>query len=241
MSLSARVLVVEDDPKMAQFICFKLNYLGYEVAGQATSENSAVEMAAQLNPDLILMDIMLDDGDDGIEAANRIIADRDVPIVYLTAHEDDALFERAKTTRPFGYLTKPFNDRDLNLVIETATYRQSQKQKLARALDETRSIINSTFVMIITTTLEGRIIEFNPSAEWELGYSHKEASGQKITDLILDNGILIQIKERLSEDKRIEIELPFTHKSGEIKNNMVSVSNLKLSDDDPVGYLFISH
>ena len=139
-----RILIVEDDPQMAKFISFKLGYLGYEVAGIASNESMAIELAKELHPDLILMDIILDNDDDGIETANKILAFTDVPIVYLTAQEDDAVFERAKITKPFGYLLKPFNDRDLNLVVETATYRQDQKIKLDRALEDARSIINSS-------------------------------------------------------------------------------------------------
>jgi len=241
MSQTHRVLVVEDDPQMAKYIGLKLDYLGYEVAGQAANESRAIQLARELHPDLILMDIMLDNEDDGIETANKILSFYDVPIVYLTAHEDDVLFQRAKTTKPFGYLVKPFNDRDLNLVMDTAIYRHRQKIKLARALEDARSIINSSFDMIITVNNEGKIIEFNKAAEWELGYSHEEIIGKNILDYLSNKADLNTIRGNISQGKRVELEVDFQHKNGQDIGSLLSLSMLKDSHDGPSGILMISH
>jgi len=241
MAESAHVLVVEDDPKMAQFIAFKLNYLGYRVAGMATSETSAIELANQVKPDVILMDIMLKDGDDGIVTANKILASQDIPIVYLTAHEDDELFQRAKITKPFGYIIKPFNDRDLTLVLEIVTYRREQQEKLSKALDDARSIINSSFVMVMTTNKEGRIIEFNDTAEWELGYGREEVAGRNICELMADPNVLNVVREKLPSVKRFEVEVKFRKKTGDVLESVLSVSTLKDSKGTAKGVLFMSN
>jgi len=241
MPTPTRILVVEDDPQMTRFIEFKLGYLGYEVAGQATTESQAIQLTRQEQPDLILMDIMLENGDDGVETANKILEFTDIPIVYLTAHEDDDIFERAKTTKPFGYLLKPFNDRDLNLVIETATYRQKQKMKLARALEDARSIINSSFVMIITLNRDDEIVEFNQAAEWELGYTHSEVMGKSILDLMSNKDDLSLIKDNIARKKRCQLEIEFQNRAGINLGCLLSLSTLKDSHDNASGILMISH
>ncbi len=236
------VLVVEDDPQMVKYVGFKLNSLGYHVAGEAATESSAVEQARNLRPDLILMDIMLEDSGDGIDAANKILSFYDVPIVYLTAHEDEVMFQRAKSTRPFGYLVKPFNDRDLDLVIDSATYRQRQNAKLARSLEDARNIINSSFVLIITLNADDIIIEFNPAAEWELGYTHGEVLGKHISNFLAKPADLEVIKKTLSGGKaRSQLELEFRHKNGTKIGCLLSLSPLKNSHEDLSGILMISN
>ena len=236
-----RILVVEDDPQMAKFISFKLGYLGYEVVGHAVNEATAIRLAKELHPDLILMDIILDNDDDGIETANKILTFTDVPIVYLTAQEDDAVFQRAKITKPFGYLLKPFNDRDLNLVVETATYRQDQKIKLSRALEDARSIINSSFVMIMSLNREDKIVEYNQAAEWELGYPYEEVRGRSILEFLSHKEDLIFIKENIARGKRCQLEIEFKHQSGKTLSCLLSLSLLKDSHDNNNGILMISY
>ena len=181
-----RILVVEDDIQMSKFIQFKLNYLGYEVAGSATNCSDAMSRAFTLRPDLILMDIMLDGGDDGIETAQKIIDRQHVPIIYLTAHEDDALFERAKITEPFGYLIKPFNDRDLRIVIETSLFRHEQEKRIKQALQDVRNVLDSSVDIMITYDLEGHIIEFNRRAVDAFGLKRRIATKLSILALLAD-------------------------------------------------------
>jgi len=135
-----RILVVEDDQLVAIDICTRLEALGfYDVAGRATTGKEAVEMAAQLKPDLVLMDIVLKDEMDGIEAAGIIHSKYDLPVVYLTAYTDEEFLKRAKITVPFGYILKPFNARELHTTIEMALYRHradTEREKLISELKE---------------------------------------------------------------------------------------------------------
>lgn len=236
-----RILVVEDDPQMAKFISFKLNYLGYDVAGLASTEAMAIQLTKELKPDLILMDILLDNDDDGIEAANKILSFSDVPIVYLTAYEDQELFQRAKITKPFGYLLKPFNDRDLNLVVETAAFRQSQKNVLSQALEEARSIIDSASLMIITVNMKAQIVEFNLTAQWILGYAREEVRGTDLQKYLINNEDLEHIKQNISHGYRGQMEIEFLQKDGQYITCPLSVSTLRDSRNNPSGILLISH
>ena len=181
-----RILVVEDDIQMSKFIQYKLDYLGYDVVGEARNSDDALDRSQLLEPDLILMDIMLDGTDDGIETAQRIKDNLHVPIVYLTAHEDDFLFERAKITEPFGYLIKPFNDRDLRIVLETSLYRHEQDKRVKKALQDVRNVLDSSVDIMITFNLEGGIIEFNRRAVEAFGLKRRVAKKRSIT-VFLDN------------------------------------------------------
>ena len=108
------ILIVEDERIVSADIKISLQKFGFAVAGTAVSGEDAIKKAEKLRPDLVLMDIILKDKMDGIEAATLISSRFDIPVVYLTAHADDKTLERAKITEPFGYLLKPFDDKDLH-------------------------------------------------------------------------------------------------------------------------------
>ncbi|MBE9529268.1 MAG: response regulator [Proteobacteria bacterium] len=109
----------------------RLQGLGYNVVGTAHTGESAVEKALETKPDLILMDIMLRGEMDGVSAAEEIKKEINVPIVYLTAYSDDETLERAKRTEPFGYLIKPYSEREIYTTVEMALYKHMAEQQLA--------------------------------------------------------------------------------------------------------------
>ncbi|MEZ0369221.1 MAG: response regulator [Candidatus Sericytochromatia bacterium] len=116
----ATILIVEDESIVAEDIRFSLEANGYEVCGVFSNGEDALRQVGRLQPDLILLDIRLDGELDGIETARRIWDEYQIPIVYLTAHSDEATLERAKGTRPFAYLLKPFEERELCVTVEIA-------------------------------------------------------------------------------------------------------------------------
>jgi signal transduction histidine kinase/DNA-binding NarL/FixJ family response regulator len=121
-------MVVEDELLVALDIEKRLEGSGYVVTTARTG-TEAVEQAARLSPDLVLMDIKLTGEMDGIEAARRIRARSEVPIVYLTAFADPATLDRARVTEPYGYILKPFEQRELNATIEMALYRHQAERR----------------------------------------------------------------------------------------------------------------
>lgn len=125
-----KILVVEDEAIVAKNIEKKLITAGYQVAGIATSALEAIELAASLKPDLVLMDIKLKGKMDGIDAANAIRNSYRLPIIYLTSYADDETFQRAKLTEPFGYLIKPFELKELNRSVEMALYKNEMNNRL---------------------------------------------------------------------------------------------------------------
>jgi CheY-like chemotaxis protein len=118
-----RVLIVEDEGIVAMDLENQLVSLGYEVPAIAASGEEAIRRAAELGPDLVLMDIKLRGDMDGLEAAEQIRARADVPVIYLTAFSDWGTLQRAKASAPFAYLLKPIEPTHLRSVVEIALYR----------------------------------------------------------------------------------------------------------------------
>ncbi len=131
-----QILVVEDERIVAEDIKMRLEKLGYAVPGIAFSGEEAVKKAENMQPDLVLMDIVLEKKMSGIEAASIISSRFNIPIVYLTAYADNKTLERAKITEPFGYIIKPFEDRELHSIIEIALYKHTMERKLKKAQQE---------------------------------------------------------------------------------------------------------
>ena len=115
-----QILIVEDEAIVSMDLRYKLESMDYGVSAEIGSGEEAVEAAFQLRPDIVLMDISLSGDMDGIDAAAQIRDQFDVPVVYLTACVGGDTLERAETTKPSGYLLKPFNDASLRAVVEMA-------------------------------------------------------------------------------------------------------------------------
>ncbi len=130
--MGANVLVVEDEVIIGQDIRRILIGFGYDVTAVAATGDDAIRAARTRPPDIVLMDIKLKGRLDGIETATRLRDEHDVPVVYLTSHSDEPTLVRAKTTRPHGYVVKPFTDRELRTCIEIALGRRELESK-ARA------------------------------------------------------------------------------------------------------------
>lgn len=121
---SCRILVVEDERIVALNLQQRLNKLGYDVPAIVASGDDALREIRDLHPDLVLMDINIEGSMDGIETAQKIPSELDIPVIYLTAYSEDSTLERAKETRPYGYLVKPFSERALHATIQMAMERR---------------------------------------------------------------------------------------------------------------------
>lgn len=131
-----RIMVVEDEGITALGIKSSLESMGYTVASMVFSGEEAIEKAEQEKPDLVLMDIILKGKMDGIEAARQIHSNFNIPVVYLTAHSDDKMLKRIKKTEPFGYVIKPYDERELRFAVEMAFYKYRMDRKLRESEKE---------------------------------------------------------------------------------------------------------
>jgi signal transduction histidine kinase len=127
---TARILIVEDEAVVALDLKMRLSRLGYGITGTAAFGTQAIDLAAADPPDLILMDINIKGEINGIETARRIILQRSVPIVFLTAHADQETLAQAKAANPYGYLVKPFEEKSLQTTIEMAVYKHRMERQL---------------------------------------------------------------------------------------------------------------
>ena len=161
-----KIVVVEDEGIIAKSIKNMLKGLGYEVPAIVSSGKDAIKKAAETKPDLMLMDIVLEGDMDGIEAAKQIRARFDIPVVYLTAYADEIAVRRAKVTAPYGYLVKPFNERELHAAIEMALSRHKMEREetpienteLERALEELVKIKGVNAAVVIAK--DGLLVKF---------------------------------------------------------------------------------
>lgn len=177
--MNENILIVEDDPHLAEHLSLLLRKLEYRVAGIAASGESALAQAAQARPDLIIMDILLAGAMDGIEAAQLINAAHPTPILFLTAHDNEAFFQRAKITHTYAYLLKPPSERELALAIELARYRHQVEQQQAQdALLRYRTALDSSADAIYLIDRDSmRFIDLNETACDSLGYTREELLG----------------------------------------------------------------
>jgi len=177
------ILVVEDESIIAMHIASSLKQLGYNVLAIIPTGEDAVKKAEELRPDLILMDIILKGEIDGIEATDQIQSRFDIPVVYLTAHGDEATLQRAKITEPFGYILKPFKEKELHVAIEIALYRhemEARLKKMKRWLDTTLRSIGDG---VIATDKDMCVVFMNKIAEDITGWNEKDAFGKKLLEI----------------------------------------------------------
>jgi len=179
-----KILVVEDEGLVARSIQSMLINLGYDIVEIASSGKSAIQKAKEIKPDLILMDIKLRGEMDGIEAAKKIGENLNTPVVYLTAYADKKTLQRAKVTEPFGYLLKPFEERDLHSTIEIALYKYNMERELRESKEWFSTTLNSIGDAVIATDKEGSITFMNSVAEALTGWRQEEALGKNLKDRV---------------------------------------------------------
>lgn len=125
---SPNILIVEDENIIAKDIQLMLENLGYKISGVVSSGEDSIKKASNMHPDLILMDIKLKGKIDGVSAANQIYKSLRIPVVYLTAYSGNATMDRAKETMHFGFISKPFEEKELqNIIEETLAHNKKYK------------------------------------------------------------------------------------------------------------------
>jgi len=186
---NSRILVVEDENIVAKDLESRLKNLGYEVVGLVSSGEEAIEETGKMRPDLVLMDIRLKGKVDGIEAAEKIRDDFSTPVVYLTAYADEETLKRAKATEPYGYILKPFEDKELRANIETALYKHEIERKLKESEERYRNLFESANDLIQIVDKQGKFIEVNKKWLEVLGYTKEEVKNLTFWDILRQDQI----------------------------------------------------
>jgi len=181
-----RILIVEDEAIVALDIRRQLTDLGYDPVAHSMRGEEAVALVGQLHPDLVLMDIQLAGEMDGIAVAREIRERLAIPVVFLTAFAGDDTLHRAKLAEPYGYIVKPFEDRELRTVIEMALYKHQAEKNLREGHAALTAIIQDAMDGFYFIDAQGRILEVNEAYCRMTGYSREELLQMSIADLALD-------------------------------------------------------
>lgn len=180
----SRVLIVEDETIVAMDIERRLKFMGYEVLHPVTTGEDAVLRAAEQSPDIILMDIMLDGELDGIDAAAVIRSQQSVPVIYLTAYADEETLKRAQVTEPFGYIIKPFEDRELKTCIQMALYKHRMDERILENERWLATTLRSIGDAVVSTDRAGVVRYVNPMAEKLAAVQSRDAVGKALHDVV---------------------------------------------------------
>jgi PAS domain S-box-containing protein len=181
-----RILVVEDERLIAEDIKRTLNKLGYDVtATVSTGKNALLSIEAE-RPDLVLMDIVLSGEMNGITVAEKIRNNYRIPVVYLTAYADQSTLDRAKLTEPYGYIIKPFSNREILTIVEIAIFKHNIEMKLMESEEKFRDLFESANDIIAIIDRDGNIMDINRRAADITGFTHNELNKMNLfSELII--------------------------------------------------------
>lgn len=229
-----RILVVEDNDEVVDVLQIYLKELGYTIPAVISSGKEAVKKAAETRPDLVLMDICLDGEIDGVEAAKQIQENLNIPIVYLTDLSNAKILEKAKATEPFGYILKPFTEKDLCTTVELALHKHKMETRLKERFT---TILRSISDAVIAIDEKELITFMNPVAESLTGWKQELVFGKGFKDVFKIRGLQTSalnedtVTEALNKDIDIQkannailiaqngTEIPIDYSSAPIKDN----------------------
>ena len=178
------ILIVEDEAIVALDLKLQLQELGYEVVATVASADQAIAATARLLPQLILMDVRLQGAMDGIEAAEVIRQRHQIPVIFLTSHSDNDTVRRAAHTAPYGYLTKPYQIKELRAGIEVALTKARMERQLREADRWFVHTLQCVSDGVVVTDLQAQVRFLNPAAEQLTGWSLEDATGRPVTEVV---------------------------------------------------------
>jgi PAS domain S-box-containing protein len=243
---SAKILVVEDEGIVAKDLQYRLIKFGYTVPVIASSGQEAINKAVEISPDLVLMDIKLKGPIDGIEAAQEIHKYLDIPVIYLTAYADDKTLERAKITQPFGYLLKPFKEKELQTNIEITLSKHSSEKQLKVNKTWLDALLKSIGDGVIASDLQKLVTFMNPVAENLTGWKQEEAYGKNSSEVfnianadthnsiespilkVVEDGIIVSLPAETILITREGKEIPIDDSVAPIKDDQDNITGAVL-------------
>ncbi len=231
------ILVVEDERIVAEDIKMRLQNLGYAVPGIVFSGEEAVKKAEKAQPDLVLMDIVLEGEMNGIEAAAIISSRFNIPIVYLTAYADNKTLEQAKVTEPLGYILKPFEDRELRTTIEMALYKYKMGNMLKESEERYRGVVENAHDAIYIATQDG-FQYANPAFEKLTGWKKEELCKKEFNfwDIVHpdDKELIKEKKEAWKKGKQVSSSYEFRIISEDGEEKVVEANTIDVGRDGEV-------
>jgi PAS domain S-box-containing protein len=234
-----KVMLVEDEAIISMRLAESLAAMGYEVAGTATSGEEAVDIARQLSPDVILMDIVMPGELDGITAAEIINEQLDIPVIFLTAYTEDLLIQRAKHVEPFGYIVKPLQEREIKAAIEVAIYKKEMERRLQESEERFALAVSAGRVGVWDRNLETGEMYVYQNLKDMLGYKDHEIPNHlddwcKLVHPDDVGQVMNKIRAVLGgEEPHYTIEHRMLHKDGSIRWFVTSGNAVQDKDGKP--------
>jgi two-component system cell cycle sensor histidine kinase/response regulator CckA len=179
-----KIVIVEDEGLIAADLEARLKIAGYTVPGTADSAHKALQLIRKTSPDLVLMDVRLKGNVDGIEVADQVRNQLDIPVVFLTAYEDGGTLERAGRTQAFGYIKKPIASASLKGSIEMAIAKHRYERDLRAQRDWAVASFAAVPYSVLVTDRKGRVTYLNPRAEDLTGQPIDKAMGRSCWELL---------------------------------------------------------
>ncbi|MHC5934000.1 GGDEF domain-containing response regulator [Nostoc sp.] len=231
------ILIVEDEFIVGMDIQKRLEKFGYTVLGIVDTGEEAIEKAADDSLDLVLMDITLKGKMDGVESAQIIHNIFNIPVIYLTVDDDEKTLERAKITDPFGYIIKPFKEKELKFNIEISLSKHEIQKKLKQNEQWLNTILKSIGDGVITSDALGAVTFMNPVAEVITGWKYADAFGKEATEVfniahektrikiespireVLESGVSVHLPEQTILIARNGAEIPINDSIAPIKDD----------------------
>lgn len=209
----ATIFIAEDELIEAEDMRQTLDKQGYSLVGVARSGESLLESLKSIHPDLILMDIHLAGTMDGIDAAEQIRGLYDIPVIFLTAHADESTLGRAKITEPYGYVLKPFDERELHSAIEMALYKHRTEEEAKENARTIRVLANAIPDAVMLLDHNRQIISLNDAMARRLGYTYSRA-GEPVIQFDR-NGMFTSLDSQIDEVFGSGQPVRFEEKNGE--------------------------
>lgn len=235
-----RVLIVEDEQIVAKNIKHTLIRLGYDVVAMVSTGEEALQLFEQTpvsdRPLIVLMDIMLHGGMDGIETARTLITLYDTALIFLTAYSNDSVIERAKQVGAFGYILKPFHENELRISMEMAFYKQDMERKQRETMQLLSATLDSIGDGVIVTDKDGNVIFMNSFAESITEWTDSSGVGKKLSEVfVFDDNSRYTDSEQLeilrhSNRQSLPAQLKIKTKSGNSIPIEGSASKIKNND-----------
>jgi len=196
------ILIVEDEKIIAEDLKIILEKFNYTIPEVVASGEKAIQQAEELKPDLILMDIMIEGNINGLEAAKQIHNKFKIPIIFLTAYADEDILEQAAESSPFGYLIKPFEDRELRATIEMAFYKSKMEDTLRKNRNFLLKVIDTVPNNIFVKDKHGKYLMVNNAFAELFNTTPKAMIGKTDIELISNSKIKDEDIESITKDDK---------------------------------------
>lgn len=219
-----QIMIVEDEPIIAQEISMLVEDLGYEVCATIMHSNEVEQAFRKHRPDLLLMDINLGKGQDGISLVEGLMHIRKTPFIFVTSYADKSTLDRAKAQQPDGYVVKPFDERDLQVAIEIAFSRFEQRENTHDEPTQSASETKDNFLVNqqLFVRHKNKLIRLQPE---QILYA--EASSNYTQIVTIENTYIVSSHLAIIEQKLAPFGFLRVHRSF-----VINVKHIESVEDD---------